>query len=116
MIRCTVCGGRVRPPKLAWTDTGQGIRFYRVAFGQKAYARFLEALAKKVPIVHEKCKGKATNPHLVALDLEQRRQWYQRTMSPAGSNGPASPGGIPNAAIARSAAPANTQNSSGPKV
>lgn len=120
MIRCAICGGRVRPPKLAWTDTGERVRFYHVTWNPLAYAKELERLAKKVPFVHEGClrKGERSGRRLVALDLETRRvlRRLQRTISPAGSAGPTAPGARPSALRARAAAPAKTQNSSDSKA
>ena len=79
MIHCVVCGRRIRPPKLPWTDTADGVRFYRATWDPKAYGQFLEALAKKVQFAHEECLGKerATKPCLVALNLETRRSLRQ---------------------------------------
>lgn len=77
MIRCVVCRGRVRPPNRPWTDSVQGVHFYRTISSVKGYAEWLKALSKRVPFVHERCAenaepGTLPTSHVVALDLQAR--------------------------------------------
>lgn len=77
MIRCAVCKGRVRPPKRPWTDSAQGVHFYRTTSSVSAYAKWLAAFSKRVPFVHERCAETAEpdtlpTPHVIALDLQRR--------------------------------------------
>ena len=79
MIHCDVCGGKIKPPKRAWTSTENGINFYKAAGPGPAYAKELQRWAKKgIPFVHERCEANAPPGAVVALPLEPRLQaWRQ---------------------------------------
>ena len=83
MIRCTLCQGRVRPPKRPWAAVPSGIHFYRTTSDMDAYAQVLVELSKKMPFVHEDCledaaPGSVTRPYMIACNLNNRMQIQQR--------------------------------------
>lgn len=85
MIKCTICGGRVRPPARPWTTAeGGGVSFYRTDSDMgAAYAKELGRLAKQVAFVHEACAddaepGTLPKKYMIALDLDTRLRQQQR--------------------------------------
>lgn len=82
MIRCTLCRNRVRPPSRPWAEVVGGVHFYRTTSDMGAYAKWLGALAKRIPFVHKACADKAepgtlSQPYIVALDLDARLRLQQ---------------------------------------
>ncbi len=78
IIRCTVCDGKIKPPKRAWTSTENGINFYKAADLGPAFAKELERWAKSIPFIHERCEAGAPPGAVVALHLEPRLQAWRR--------------------------------------
>ena len=83
MIRCAVCQGRVRSPARPWSAVEGGVHFYEAGSSMKEYAKWLAALAKRVPFVHERCAetaapGTLPEKYVLALDLDSRLRQQQR--------------------------------------
>ena len=83
MIKCTICGSRVRPPSRPWQEVPGGVHFYKTSTNMAVYAKELGRLAKKVSFVHERCvetaaPGTLPERHIVALDLDTRLRLQQR--------------------------------------
>lgn len=81
MIKCTICQGRIRPPKRPWTDTPDGFHFYEAGSSMEVYTKWLARLAKRIDMVHEDCYDQADpKPQgvLIAQDFEKRLRWRQQ--------------------------------------
>ena len=84
MIRCAICGNRVRPPTRPWQQTKDGgVHFYHTTSDMGDYTKWLGRLAKIVAFVHEDC-AEAAEPgtlpatYMVAQDLDIRLRNQQR--------------------------------------